>query len=411
MAERESAQVYISYSRKDNEFARRLVDRFDREQINVWVDWKDIPAGSEWDKEIQQGIENSDVFVFLLSPDSLKSEINARELKIATDYNKRLLPVVVRDIEPRGIPMQIASINWIYMREKDDFESAIPKLIQVIQMDYTWIKEHTRLLTLSLDWEKNNKESSYLLRGQNYQETMQAATKNSGNEPFLNPLQQEYLLASQQANRGLFERFGFNANQASKVQSNDVEFEGVVEPEVVQSVVEEIQLVEVGKLFSVSTDQASGVDQLNYSRFADAFATLIKNPEAKTPITIGIYGQWGSGKSFLMKKIKEALEKDQQNSTSTWFGRLLNSIRRLFRKKDEAVETIVIEFNAWVYSGSEHLWAGLVTHLYREVEKYFGLRMQLYRLMKATRRLFPKTIGVFFVLRHPGVNHQPSDRV
>ena len=53
-------QLFISYSRKDTEIARRLTDRFTAQGLNVWVDWQDIPPSVDWIKEIQKGIEEAD---------------------------------------------------------------------------------------------------------------------------------------------------------------------------------------------------------------------------------------------------------------------------------------------------------------------------------------------------------------
>ena len=395
MAEREAPQVFITYSRKDKDFTQRLAESLKNSGVNVWIDFERMTVSEGWMDEIVQGIQSSDGYIFILSPDSLKSKVAAEELKIAVDNTKRIIPIVIRDIDYKEVPIELSHLNWIYMRSQDDFSSSISKVLDAIHTDIEWIKEHTRLLALASDWEKNNRDSSYLLRGQNFQDTLRAVTENNGKEPSLSVLQRDFLLASQQANSGVFGRFGFgNASQTSKAAppQQQANIQGT----------EEVQPIEVGKLFSVSTDQSIGVDQLNYSRFADAFVTLVKNPEAKTPITIGIYGQWGSGKSFLMKKVKEALKKDEQ--PSSWFGRLAASIRQVFAPKTEKqVDTVIIEFNAWVYSGSEHLWASLVTHLYREVEKYIGIRTHVYRLWKAVRRLFPKAAGVFLFYAIPGL--------
>ena len=398
MADRESTQVYITYSRKDKEFAQRLVESLKRSDITVWIDYEQLVSTENWMTGIEQGIQNSEAYIFILSPDSLKSTAANQELKLATNANKRVIPIVARDVDYKEVPIELSSLNWIFMRSQDDFESSYSKIVEAIYTDLEWVKEHKRLQILALDWEKNGKDSSYLLRGHNYQNAMQAVTVNNRKEPYLTSIQQEFLLASQQS-RGLFDRFDFrSANQTSKAQSNAAPIEQQADTQDT----EDIQPIEVGKLFSVSTDQSSGADQLNYARFADAFVTLIKNPEAKSPITIGIYGQWGSGKSFLMKKIKEALSNDP-NANLSWFGNLITSIQRLFSPKTEQVDTVIIEFNAWVYSGSEHLWASLVTHLYREVEKYIGIRTHFYRLWKAVRRLFPKAVGVFLFYAIPAL--------
>jgi len=149
--------------------------------------------------------------------------------------------------------------------------------------------------------------------------------------------------------------------------------------------------VETNKRAKVIIDQPSGPDKLNITRYANAFAELITNPEMNTPITIGIYGQWGSGKSFLMRKIKDAI--DAPAPKVKWYDLRAKFQQRFQKKPDLDIHTI--EFNAWVYSGSEHLWASLVTHLYRDIEKHFGLKAHWMRLGNALKRSLPNALGVF----------------
>ena len=70
-------QLFISYSRKDTEFTRKLTGRLAADGLEAWVDWQDIPPSVDWMKEIQKGIEDADVFLFLVSPDSIASPICA----------------------------------------------------------------------------------------------------------------------------------------------------------------------------------------------------------------------------------------------------------------------------------------------------------------------------------------------
>ncbi len=48
-------------------------------------------------------------------------------------------------------------------------------------------------------------------------------------------------------------------------------------------------------------------DRLGYETYIESFVRLIHDPETKPPLTIGIYGAWGSGKTFLMTCIMERL--------------------------------------------------------------------------------------------------------
>ncbi len=63
------SDVFISYSRKNNKFARRLIDNLILHGKDAWVDWEGIPLTSpNWWMEIKTGIEAADSFVFIMSP-------------------------------------------------------------------------------------------------------------------------------------------------------------------------------------------------------------------------------------------------------------------------------------------------------------------------------------------------------
>ena len=53
---------------------------------------------------------------------------------------------------------------------------------------------------------------------------------------------------------------------------------------------------------SVINDQPKGEDGLNYTDYADAFGSMLSDPQIALPITIGIYSSWGTGKSFLLER-------------------------------------------------------------------------------------------------------------
>ncbi len=65
------AKSFMSYSRRDIEFARRLQQALADAGEETWVDWSGIPPTAAFALEIQKGIEAAENFVFLISPDSL----------------------------------------------------------------------------------------------------------------------------------------------------------------------------------------------------------------------------------------------------------------------------------------------------------------------------------------------------
>lgn len=187
--------AFISYSRKDKTFAQELHQMLTDNQKESWIDWKDIPATADWWVEIQEGIEAANAFVFVISPDSISSEVCQQELEHAVRHNKRLIPLVYR--EAKNVPKVLGHLNWIFFRETDDFESAFKNLIEVMETDLDWVKQHTRLTQRAVEWEKRERNDSYLLRGDDLAEAEQYLSQVNC-KPGLTQLQQEYIVTSQQ---------------------------------------------------------------------------------------------------------------------------------------------------------------------------------------------------------------------
>lgn len=190
------AKVFVSYSRKDIEFAKRLTAELQKSDLDFWIDWEGIPPTVDWWKEIEKGIEEADVFLFLISPDSAKSKICEQEIDTAVKNGKRIIPIVVREIKGDETPAQLSHLNWIFFRENDDFNTALQKLLTGIHTDYEWVKEHRWLQVRALDWERNSKDHGSLLRGKDLQEAEFQLATNTSKEPHPTDLQREYVFTS-----------------------------------------------------------------------------------------------------------------------------------------------------------------------------------------------------------------------
>ena len=60
-------------------------------------------------------------------------------------------------------------------------------------------------------------------------------------------------------------------------------------------------------------DSESKHDFLHFNYLAEQVIDISKDDNL-SPATIGIYGDWGSGKSTLMKMVKNALDADKKNA-------------------------------------------------------------------------------------------------
>ena len=198
------SSIFISYSRKDIRFAERIVQALARNKLDTWIDWKSIPKGEDWEQEIYRGIEEAEAFVFLISPDSVQSEMCSKEIAHAARNNKRVIPIVIRDAVVKNFvdeisKKEISRRNWIFCRaEQDNFNQAIDQTLETIRTDYDWLRYHTSLQVKALEWERNHLENSFLLRGKELLHAEQQLTANISKEPYPTELQHTYTRKSRQ---------------------------------------------------------------------------------------------------------------------------------------------------------------------------------------------------------------------
>ena len=95
---------FISYSHKDEEFARRLHSRLRSEQIRVWFAAEDVKAGQKLYEQIDRAIQIHDRLLLVLSESSLQSEWVMSEIRKARkveieEKRQKLFPLRLVDFE------------------------------------------------------------------------------------------------------------------------------------------------------------------------------------------------------------------------------------------------------------------------------------------------------------------------
>ena len=190
--------VFISYSRKDKPFVQKLNDALDNAGIHAWVDWEGIELASDWMQRITAAIQGTDAFLFIISPDSLKSKVCADELELGLKLNKKLIPILFREpSKGQTMHQKLSATNWVYMRKDDNFEATLPKLIESIQTDLEWVGKHTQLLNQAVEWESKNRNNSLLLQGTVLEDAEKWMADASGKENRnVLPLQAGFIQAS-----------------------------------------------------------------------------------------------------------------------------------------------------------------------------------------------------------------------
>jgi WD40 repeat protein len=191
------ADVFISYAREDREFARRLVDALTQRGRESWIDWKDIEPSEEWWRAITEASDAANAIIFICSPDSLASEVCQRELAYAAGQHKRLIPVVAREIEGLPAPVELAQLNYVFLRDQDDWDEGIAKLIRALDLDLELVRVQTRVLTRAEAWRLSGRRTTPLLRGDELRAAERwVAHAAAGGEPQPTDLQTEFISAS-----------------------------------------------------------------------------------------------------------------------------------------------------------------------------------------------------------------------
>lgn len=98
-------------------------------------------------------------------------------------------------------------------------------------------------------------------------------------------------------------------------------------------------------------DHTRKKDSLDFKADIESFATVIAMRDVKPPLAIGLFGHWGSGKSFFMENLAER-------------------IREKAGSESQYVKHIVpIRFNSWHYSDTNIL-VSLVAEVYNQLSQY-----------------------------------------
>jgi hypothetical protein len=198
--------IFISYSRQDSAFVKQLTERLNKANLDVWIDWEDIPYSSNWWDEISEAVAGASAFVCVLSDEYFKSDTCRAELKLAEESNKRIIPVYYKNFERKlNNSNAVAKTNWLLFT-LGDFNASFETLLDTLSADLDWRKFHSRLQARASEWAKKSNDSSYHLYGQDLDDTINRLSSPQNKSPELTTLQLNYIEASKSGAKELLRR-------------------------------------------------------------------------------------------------------------------------------------------------------------------------------------------------------------
>lgn len=146
---------FISYSNKDEEFARRLYSRMRDEHLRVWFAPEDIKGGQKLHEQIERAIQVHDRLLLILSEHSMQSDwvmtevLRARKTEME-EKRRKLFPITIVDFERikswsrfdadsgKDLASEVREYfipdfsNW---KDHDDFEHAFERLLRDLKAE------------------------------------------------------------------------------------------------------------------------------------------------------------------------------------------------------------------------------------------------------------------------------------
>jgi hypothetical protein len=104
------------------------------------------------------------------------------------------------------------------------------------------------------------------------------------------------------------------------------------------------------RISPILDDQPASEDYLDFKSYVRALKELIIHSGTKTPLTLGIFGRWGTGKTTLMRMLEKEL-------------------------KSAGIATVW--FNAWQYGNEDELWAAFLQSILNKMQADLGLFRKL----------------------------------
>lgn len=111
------SRIFLSYVGADRAYARKLRDLLSqRPNLRIFTT-ETLSAGEDWESKLKDELAQSDIFMVLLSSDSVDSKWVLHELGAAWALDKPIIPVVINPEAFSKIPVTLHELQSVEIKD------------------------------------------------------------------------------------------------------------------------------------------------------------------------------------------------------------------------------------------------------------------------------------------------------
>jgi hypothetical protein len=113
----DNRHVFVSYSSKDESRVAALIADAEARGLKCWMAPRDLTPGRNYQDEIVRAIESADRVLVSFWQAAQSSQHVAREVSVAQDLRKRVVPVRLDETQPQGrFKYMLSNLHWVDCR-------------------------------------------------------------------------------------------------------------------------------------------------------------------------------------------------------------------------------------------------------------------------------------------------------
>ncbi len=122
------SSLFISYCRREAPFVDSFLKALEKRGFEVWLDYHVLVPGRPWQEQIYEGLKASEVFLLIVSQESIASKNVQWEWEQAIALNKRIILIIFEAVK---LPPELEQCEWIDLRGR--FRAGIKELTRQLE--------------------------------------------------------------------------------------------------------------------------------------------------------------------------------------------------------------------------------------------------------------------------------------